>query len=255
MKIEVGTRVKIVNCPYGDFEGREGVVTSDEYMVTSKDGLPEHKIEDGEFHLHFFEDHIEPIAETRDPELTSPYGDGNHPLPVFETPETGTLAELQVQPGDVVEACWHGDGDWEEYKYVLKHPNYGHECLLSTRDDIGYIKIEDADQWKFRIISRASDTPKTWGEMSDAEKGELLLAAHEGKVIECCQWPDYGWDEVEQPQFDDTSAYRIKPQPKRETVTLYVKDDNYSPGFRAIGWVETEDGKLGLGSIKMEALG
>lgn len=64
-----------------------------------------------------------------------------------------------------------------------------------------------------------TDNPKTWGEMTPEEKGALLLAQHEGKVIECWQWYDGPWVAGEW-GFDDRSAYRIKPEPKRATVTL-----------------------------------
>lgn len=388
MKIEVGTRVKITGGYSGEFIGREGVVTSDEYMVASIDGLPEHRCVDGEFHLHFTRDCIEPIAKTltiepgkcyrtrdgrkvgpmtrwintanhpfevvnedgnilgrclwgndgkcdelvhldliaewtedddlnaicderkdgpfnRDPELTSPYGDGNHPLPDDTArykikPEladfplmgpdkeytptmtsdhffdkaidrgivTGTLADLQVKPGDVVEACWQGDGGWEEYKYVLKHPNYGHECLLSTRDDIGYIKIEDADQWEFRIISSASDgdpvsasdTPKTWGEMTDSEKGALLLAWQRGVQLQYWDHDNQEWEDTDIHPFEfEADAYRIKPEHKREKVTLYHGPDDTAAftGYKranddVVITYTRSDGKPDLDSIKME---
>jgi hypothetical protein len=36
----------------------------------------------------------------------------------------------------------------------------------------------------WRIVSRAPAAPKLWRDMTPEEKGALLLAAHEGKVIE-----------------------------------------------------------------------
>ncbi len=67
----------------------------------------------------------------------------------------------------------------------------------------------------------SNETPKLWRDMSDQEKVALLLAAHEGKVIECWQkgdTPEY-WAEVD-PSWADNCAYRIRPEPKRETVTM-----------------------------------
>jgi len=57
------------------------------------------------------------------------------------------------------------------------------------------------------------DKPKTWGEMSDAEKGALLLGQHNGARI---QWLGIrGWRDVERREFFiDTRAYRIKSEPK-----------------------------------------
>lgn len=64
-----------------------------------------------------------------------------------------------------------------------------------------------------------TDTPKLWRDMTPEEKGALLLAEHEGKVIEVfgllCpdMWnPDF-------PVWEDECAYRIQPEPKRETMT------------------------------------
>ena len=64
------------------------------------------------------------------------------------------------------------------------------------------------------------ETPKIWRDMSDAEKGALLLAHHEGAEIE---WLDKGiWVEAA-PNWVSTVAYRARPVPKQpvvETVTL-----------------------------------
>lgn len=126
-------------------------------------------------------------VDERDPELTSPYGDGNHPLP----PTTGTQ--------------------------------------------------------------------KTWVEMTDAEKGALLLAHHEGKVIEL-DW-GFGWHQWdEETPFSEThQAIRIKPEPKRETmefmmyhnggaphVALYMSNPTHRITFTTTG------GEPDLDSIKME---
>jgi len=103
------------------------------------------------------------------------------------------------------------------------------------------------------------DTPKTWGEMTDAEKGALLLAHYESpgsvEFLNVDHWvtlKGLGWL--------DEYAYRIKPEPKRETVTLYAGG--------SFGWnpwrsgsldkyciiYETEGGKPILNSIRMEDL-
>jgi hypothetical protein len=122
--------------------------------------------------------------ETRDPELTSPYGDGNHPLP---------------------------------------------------------------------DVTSASESPKTWGEMSDDEKG----ASATMEAIEYI-------DEV----FDSNLAQRvrdelgIKPEPKRETVVMYGGTENngkswgfYTTGANDQRWditFDTIDGEPDISSIKME---
>lgn len=50
---------------------------------------------------------------------------------------------------------------------------------------------------------------KTWGEMSDAEQGELLLAHHRGEVIE--MFTSCGWAN-DSPDWDNDALYRVKPK-------------------------------------------
>ena len=66
-----------------------------------------------------------------------------------------------------------------------------------------------------------TDKPKTCAEMTDAEKGALLLAYHEGKTIQT-YGPPKGWLDINDPRWLDFGVYRIKPEPKRKTVTLYT---------------------------------
>jgi hypothetical protein len=62
-----------------------------------------------------------------------------------------------------------------------------------------------------------TDKPKLWRDMMDYEKGALLLAHHDGAVIECNI--DNGVWFYSDPQWNAAHAYRIKPKaPKVETV-------------------------------------
>ena len=134
--------------------------------------------------------------------------------------ETGTLKELNVKPGDLVECV----GEGTSFSFAV-----GEKYLVTKSSDgrlechgVSYgIKSGKCD-WKFRIVSRASDpdTPKLWRYMTPEEKGALLLAHHEGKVIE---FEGQGWHKVAfgDPGWYDYTAYRVSPEPKRETVTLY----------------------------------
>ena len=106
-------------------------------------------------------------------------------------------------------------------------------------------------------------TPKTWGEMTDAEKGALLLAHHEEKEIERSHNRGAMWKCRANNLWHDNHCYRIKPEPKRETVTLYSGSD--------LGWkwmgsrtgaldthritFDTLDGEPVLDSIRMEKIG
>ena len=65
-----------------------------------------------------------------------------------------------------------------------------------------------------------TNTPKPWKDMTDIEKGELLLAYHDGAVIEFflhITWRGIDW----QPRWKPGCAYRIKPKaPKVETFSI-----------------------------------
>jgi len=69
-----------------------------------------------------------------------------------------------------------------------------------------------------------TDDPKLWRDMSPEEKGALLLAHHEGKVIEFCRprgtpdCPAHSW-RAQRPIWTGGLAYRVRPE--RETVKLY----------------------------------
>jgi len=70
---------------------------------------------------------------------------------------------------------------------------------------------------KVTPLDREDDTPKLWGDMTDAEKGALLLAHHEGKVIEW-QFPEKGkskdWVTVPAEMYWNSGyAYRVRPEP------------------------------------------
>lgn len=115
--------------------------------------------------------------------------------------------------------------------------------------------IED-DELVFRIISRAA--PKLWRDMTPEEKGVLLLAHHEKPgsveflnedewtVLNCLGW----WDEL---------AYRIKPEPKVETVTVHYQKNGatvmpVSDGYTHRITFQTIDGKPYCASVKMEVI-
>lgn len=175
----------------------------------------------------------------------------------WTTHEVGTLAELNVKAGDVVELVEHKDS------MLMGH---------ATVDESGDARMKDGRLFKaeydeefgrkFRIISRADTTPKTWGEMTDAEKGAIALAKCEGKPIEILMTIGKYWREIEPQEnthFYSGSAYRIKPEPKRESVEF-----GYSSEFGLEDMVDgtsthritfdTIDGKPDCDSVKMEAM-
>ena len=91
--------------------------------------------------------------------------------------------------------------------------------------------------------------PKLWRDMTPEEKGALLLAHHEGQSIQSFGVfvPDMWCADL--PEWEDKVAYRIKPEPKRETVTLYARQTIFGP---PIGTIDLIDGKPDPASIKIE---
>jgi hypothetical protein len=55
--------------------------------------------------------------------------------------------------------------------------------------------------------------PKPFGELSRAEKGELLLAHHEGKRIEYMRIGYSPWTIARDPSWNRDLCYRIAPEP------------------------------------------
>ena len=143
-----------------------------------------------------------------------------------------TLKELNVQPGDVVELTESKE------RYVIGENPY---------KTLGHVKLVRGflHDWHIvTIVSRAVDTPKLWRDMTPEEKGALLLAHHEGEVIEFWDGGDE-WNEIK-PRWHHVHAYRIRPEPKVEVVTFEHAGCRFT--------FDTIDGKPDCDSVKMEEL-
>lgn len=79
----------------------------------------------------------------------------------------------------------------------------------------------DSNNPDLDIVEEWVETPKTWSEMTPEEKGALLLARHEGKEIQFYA-KNSSWTDLYQSfNWFHGTAYRVKPEPKRETVQIY----------------------------------
>lgn len=163
--------------------------------------------------------------------------------------KTGTLKQLGVGPGDIVE--WRGVGRYT----VVDDKNVQHEngqWLLNGIDNSG-----DG----FRLISRASDTPKTWSEMTDAEKGALLLDWNDNHARNVQQWNGSEWVGMMTGRFGKSVAYRVKPEPEVDVAEIYLdpsdsvalSDFRFDDATYRITYT-TKDGKPDCASIKMEEI-
>jgi hypothetical protein len=163
------------------------------------------------------------------------------------TTEYKTLRELDVRPGDVVENNVSG-------RQTVGTPyGTGFSYVNAKGESLGVLT-------SWRIISRApsDETPKLWRDMTDAEKGALVLARYRGYVIAWWNDVEKQWSTKPVEYWADYVAYRVH-DPKVETVTIYGRPD--------VEWVwdrcdydthritfATIDGKPDASSIKMEEL-
>jgi len=97
-------------------------------------------------------------------------------------------------------------------------------------------------EWFFREY----DAPKTWAEMSDAEKGALLLAYHEKQQIQYFDSDHSEWVRAFPPVWSEQTTYRIKPGPIVETVKRSVHGKEFM-GYVAI---DLRDGKPDWSTIR-----
>jgi hypothetical protein len=180
----------------------------------------------------------------------------------------GTLKELDVKPGDVVELVecpYYYPPEGTLFTIVDRGNRW-----VAERESGRYVPLECG--WNFRIVSRASEAQpdidlsnpdrKTWRKMTDAEKGAMLLAKHEGKVIEFSFSGITHWKRINDPSFNRGAAYRVKPELVRETVALmndkncgwsfYEDSGTYKNTHRIT--FDLVDGEPDVTSIKMEKL-
>ena len=163
--------------------------------------------------------------------------------------EVGTLKELDVKPGDVLVCVWAVTSGVFTVGKTYRMTGNGLEC------DSYIPQLSTAST--FRVISRAAYTPKLWRDMTDVEKGALLLADHDGKVIEV--YDNGKWVKRSFPVWAYEAAYRIRPEPKVEVVTVryqkrWVTIMPFYDGYTHRITFTTIDGKPDCASIKMEAI-
>lgn len=157
-----------------------------------------------------------------------------------------TLQNLNVKPGDVVE-CVNS-----ESRYFTTGKYYD----ISVG---GKIACDDGGKCfntisTFRIFSRESDKPKTWGEMTDEEKKVSY-------VMSAIEYIDESFDSDLAKRMRDELG--IKPDPVRDTVELQGVIDSNNPYFerKCDGYTythritfDTIDGEPDCGSVKMEKI-
>ena len=157
------------------------------------------------------------------------------------TPEVGTLRQLNVQPGDVVE--WISE-------FPGEHMTVADVSVVDDEMFDGQIRVNLSGYGYgifgreiFRIISRAAPqsaaTPATkWDAMTDAERVTAVYEGLKGTRM------GEGMDRVKA-VLADLGA--IKPEPAVQEVALWIECED-SLGRRKIGTINLIDGKPDLAS-------
>lgn len=174
--------------------------------------------------------------------------------------ETGTLAELDVKPGDVVELVRGISNMYNGHTYTIQQDgkildNNGSGQYYGFVDDFVDGICYDVT---FRIISRSSDTPKTSSKSwpHNGEWSNWFMSGVDGTIKNSLMHGEECEVETQKLAGCKQVAYRfrIKPKPVRETVTLYADFGGIKSmcDIKPIGTIDLEDGNPDLDSIKME---
>lgn len=134
-----------------------------------------------------------------------------------------------------------------------------------------YVQMDDSDEHLYfdkELELLEEEKPmeyKTWGEMTREEKGELLLAHHDSKVIQSSLTANT-WHNISEPMWYNEQVYRVKPEPVVETVVMYGRNDrqgdaqDWTMGSASVPWTldthkitfNVVDGVADCSSVKME---
>lgn len=143
--------------------------------------------------------------------------------------EVGTLREIGARVGDVVELMT--PGTFRGLGAVYTIVSSGRETF-AQHDDGGIVPIL-YDEWVFRIVSRAAQPFNT---LTAEEKGALMLANHEGKIIEMSLDGGLTWERSYTPLWIGGACYRV-----RADVTEWV---SIRSSYPFAGWVSEEYGNI-----------
>ena len=113
--------------------------------------------------------------------------------------------------------------------------------------DFRYHKKDLIAEW---VDEPSADNPKLWRDMTAEEKGALLLAAHEGKVIEVWEGK---WVKRSFNVWAEGVAYRVKPDNVRETVRVDIRH-SYRGYILGTGTINLINGEPDPASIRMERI-
>lgn len=132
-----------------------------------------------------------------------------------------TLKELNPKVNDRVK-----DNGGREFRVMLVDENCSHPraclvkgkpCLAAMSDDgraHQEVDTSSVPQWSFIEEWTVYNNDLPFCELTDEQKGALLLATHEGGEVECYYVSFDGWQEIQdEPTWAYLTKYRIKPDP------------------------------------------
>lgn len=150
------------------------------------------------------------------------------------------LMDLDLRDGDILKA--RGDKSYWRFDAASK-------SILSTNSNRP-IRVDQLNYWDVELEARR------FAEETNEKKGALLLAEHNGEDIEW--WDSTGWSYEPFPAWENKVAYRVRPGPVREHVTLQLIHNSNgwaayqkAAGYTAIIEFDTVDGQLELGSVSI----
>lgn len=107
---------------------------------------------------------------------------------------------------------WRLLKDWNPQEGDVFETYYG---IVATATSSTHAKLDWAPEIplskfvkEYTLVSRANQSPREFGELTDAEKGALLLAKYEGKRVEVFDGASWVADPV---SIHSKYAYRIAP--------------------------------------------
>ena len=159
--------------------------------------------------------------------------------------------KMKLPNGDVIEIGGYGvtrdgrkvgpmvKGENKPYPFTLSNMSYD---VDGCRCNVGKYLSDIIAAWK-----EPAAEPVLFKDMTDAEKGALLLAKHDGKDIQ--KWGDKdGWQKCD-PAFMPNNAYRVAPpEPKIE----HVRDPSWLGYQKVTACYTTIDGVVDLASYRLE---
>lgn len=138
------------------------------------------------------------------------------------------LCDLELKEGDVIEWDHRDPDNWFGPRtYTVDSEG------VPRHEDRGYLSPKG--NALCRVIH--TNAPKLWKDMTPEEKGALLLAHHEGKVIEWYDPVEDIWLIEGYHDWDPELSFRVRPEPKVETVTVegWVEFGKWWTGKRVPG--------------------